>query len=847
MHKHLLHLGLATSFIASIAVLSGCKPENESRSEESTTAAATGDGTRMASVKIATSPQPLAGPPGDIINEVSAARPHQETQGNPNLDVVVVPSSPLESGTTGIPLDGTTLPPVDVASPSQEGVYETGVGQGTAAGTEATPAVSAAIQSSQAPQSNVTSDAPLAANPQSTPQDSQEDGFEHASTSAAPSVAVDTLMDGSTPRRMAAQAPTGEYSIEANAMQAADAPLQTDVVETGAQPTGSGPQVASTPIATDGDVASTEKAGQLPPFHWSATVRGSNCVEECIATDQVEQNKSYRLEISLKEYAESGVASTAIKTIIEEAATRSEPYTFKLVPLFVDGIGPARDNDAKSADLVVTKPGLQGNPWGTGTVKFSVLPEAKRCAQMIVSVWDTGLRVAYDAFIVTLPVTKDSDRSHCRDLLDPRIKRDSPSLVSMTDAFKADVSETDTEAENRISLYAFQLPIASKDSYAFAVLNAVDAPTEVIGWKLKRPLSRGFGVNSLNFNKMASQDRTRMIGAEEGEWIYENTSKFILDNLFAARGPRANETRMFEQIRRFINTRETVTFSVQLYIPLEGDDEYGMMFLPLRIMAAPGSKFFLKDFDQFSPLSGAANEDDNCISDWQLILNPKLDEGGSLPSILPSNEFTAEAGVIDHLKGLPPERWRMATLSSYDDIKNYFDPQPSANEAVAGEVGVKQQGGTGLIIAAHYGQGTLGLEGEKQLPISRIQKTFPSNSVAILAACETASPTEADGIINQLRERQVNAFLASPLKVPTDYALGFVEQLIARIDNAYRNRETPTINELFRDAMKAMETAPGNSVANKALGREYVLVGNRNLRLCKLPEDPGASSDETDN
>lgn len=179
--------------------------------------------------------------------------------------------------------------------------------------------------------------------------------------------------------------------------------------------------------------------------------------------------------------------------------------------------------------------------------------------------------------------------------------------------------------------------------------------------------------------------------------------------------------------------------------------------------------------------------------------------------------------------------WRPQALSIYEDIEGYFEPESVSEKAKqAAEDRSEADGGTGLIILAHYGDGKLGLDRDLELPVSQLTRPFPYGSAAILAACETATPTEANGIVRQLRGNRVDTFLTSPLKVPVPYAVSLVTQLVAKIDHAYANGETPTLRQLYDDAMDAVGNEPNANEESRHQGREYVLAGNAERRLCKL-------------
>lgn len=556
-----------------------------------------------------------------------------------------------------------------------------------------------------------------------------------------------------------------------------------------------------------------ENAAPTPGLYWKAAALSQYCDAECEDQKQVRRGDEYLLRVRLNERVEDrGRATESLGRVVADGRV----HRFKLIPLFLDGVGFG--GGVHAVDLRIMRPGSAQDDWGTADIPFSVLPEARGCAQMIVSVWDTGMRQAFDAFLVTFPVV-GAGASGCQDPLHPATILAGPSLVSVTDVFHPWVASEFETAQDRISIYAFELPLATRDSYGVAVLDH-GGTKSFEGWKLNRPLSRGFGDHAANFSAVAEQDRKRMRGATPGQWIYRQTAEFIRDNLFTDKAGRRDA---FDRIRGFVNAHEGVDVSLQLYVPLPGGDEYGLMFLPLRIMAAPGSEIFSNDFNQYSPLSGAVEPVDRCISRWQVIVNPDFAKSDGSPAGM----SFAVADAIARLKALEKNSWRNASLSSYDDIREYLGADEDGNDT-------GDDGATGLVVIAHYGRGMLGLENEEKLPISAIRRRFPPGSAAFLAACETAIPTEADGLIRQLRNGNVETFVASPLQVPVTYVVPLMDRFVTQLGDAYAKGRTPTVGELYRDAIEAMKSGSGAEIGERVLGREFVLVGNPDRRLCKL-------------
>jgi hypothetical protein len=580
--------------------------------------------------------------------------------------------------------------------------------------------------------------------------------------------------------------------------------------------TGRLPELLGPTVSSSMNLAAADP--QIPAPHWQTAIHDPEC-QDCKAIGTMNTGKPYRIRISLDEKQEgTGTASTSTASILRRLKV-NETYQFKLVPIYVNGIAPLIGTDPKPVDLVARWPQDGSTNWGEATLDIRVLPEARRCAQMIVSVWDFDMRVAHDAFMVTFPLPGFRNGvSNCRNPLQPDERLDGPKLLSVSDVFKPDVPQPAVPTGNRISLYAFQLPIPTGDSYAFVALAPAGSETTVRGWKLMSPLKTSFGSGSAFSNK-ALRDRNKMRSAEPGDWIYKETARFIREGLFLGVGVagRLDGQDAFKEIQSFVNDKEEVDFFAQLYVPIT-IEEQGMMFLPLRTMTASNSVFFKKDFRLLSPLPSTPDEGE-CISDWKVILDGDM----------------ASSDVFNSLKKLKQKPWRDVSLHTYEDILAYFDPEsvsPMAEKAAFNRA--QEPGGIGLIIAAHYGGGKLGLDKE-DLPINQLKRPFPRGSAAILAACETAAPSEAGGIINQLRDRQVDAFLASPLKVPTPYALSMVNYLTKRIDEAYENGATPTLRELYSSAMDDVGKEDPTNLEINNLGREYVMVGNLERRLCKRP------------
>ena len=212
-----------------------------------------------------------------------------------------------------------------------------------------------------------------------------------------------------------------------------------------------------TPFVRELDQVFVTSSRTIEPPTWRTTVRSLGSTDSDVK--QVEERKAYVLNVRLsnhEEGSETGQIADEFLRVVE--AIQDGSSTFKLVPLFVDGLVPYEDTDAQPKPLPVRKPEEPGL-WGQASLHFTVLPNAKKCASLVISVWDVGLNVAYDAFLITVPVSKPGEASRCPDPLRPGSLLLEPSLVSVSDVFEPPVASPEMATSDSISIYAFELPI----------------------------------------------------------------------------------------------------------------------------------------------------------------------------------------------------------------------------------------------------------------------------------------------------------------------------------------------------------------------------------------------------
>lgn len=214
---------------------------------------------------------------------------------------------------------------------------------------------------------------------------------------------------------------------------------------------------------------------------------------------------------------------------------------------------------------------------------------------------------------------------------------------------------------------------------------------------------------------------------------------------------------------------------------------------------------------------------DKCIGDWMFAVPHALEKVSG--AIMPPNFFPAK---------IPGQR-----ISDIDRLREYL----AATASVATTGGVPFASmvtpAVGFVVLAHQDEGVMWFaESTNHIMPHDIEKTFPTGSVGIFAACSAASAKGRNAaLLQRLNEQGIDTLIASPFTIDAGYGVVFASSFAEVVAGIASDQPPPTILELFdktiaRTAQKFKDRTDGEY---GELGLEYVLLGNPAIRLCAPP------------
>ncbi|MGH8109169.1 MAG: hypothetical protein ACREO1_10705 [Arenimonas sp.] len=564
---------------------------------------------------------------------------------------------------------------------------------------------------------------------------------------------------------------------------------------------------------------------------WDADVSPeSECFPSCAPFISITRGKTYNLNLSVvAEAVEARISS--ILDVAVKATPKGESLKVNLVPIFASGVSPSSNTAYHTSyPLSLKRPVLSpstepAQKWGSTKIPFVVNSFARGCAQIVVSVWNEEMTIALDSLLVTVPVDGFIGQTSCRDPANGNLRLQKTMVQSMADVVDIFADPRSMESKsNRVGIHVFEVGASRGDSYAVVVIHTGSTEAQVSGWRLVSTITESFRTDQ-EFQNRVTLDRKQLSQTESGRWAYQKTAEFIKKKLFTAESPSQvpgmSAEQTFDAIKAAIESDPKTRVSAQFFVP-GGADGNERMYLPLRMLAAPNSKLIAGDFVLIEPISASnTNNSSTCISKWNVLTGPSILKNLEEPHRLIANRITA----------LHEKSWRAPTIASHDGVKAFFNPAAGSSAAPTSP--------EGIVLLAHYGAGGIEIESDiEKIDMEDIKRSFAPGSVAFLAACGTAAPNASNGLIHNLHQRNIDSFVASPLSVPADYALVLTEHLLKAIDSSYENHKTPTLQELYAEAVEATSLHYKNTngfIGDGHQHLEYVLIGDPTIRLCNLP------------
>jgi hypothetical protein len=266
------------------------------------------------------------------------------------------------------------------------------------------------------------------------------------------------------------------------------------------------------------------------------------------------------------------------------------------------------------------------------------------------------------------------------------------------------------------------------------------------------------------------------------------------------------------------NSEKTPVVVARLFSSEIVDGRNRTAILPLGLLSATGPDPVLsKPIVVVQPLPRERYTRDTCIEPWTFAVPAELQ------------------GVVDEkdrsLLKEPPQ-WYGQRLHNLEAFKSYLIGRDERGSGKA----------EGLLVLAHQGGGQLWFNdpGERIQP-QEIRRIYPAGSVAVLAACSTASPDGNNrAILERLNLLGIDALIASPFPVTIHYGVPLALEFAALVGEHYRAGRTRTFLELFTEATRRTAQLLAGSGRFEQMGLEYVVLGDPDVTLCGPPDASAA-------
>jgi hypothetical protein len=277
-----------------------------------------------------------------------------------------------------------------------------------------------------------------------------------------------------------------------------------------------------------------------------------------------------------------------------------------------------------------------------------------------------------------------------------------------------------------------------------------------------------------------------------------------------------------EALLRAVNTAKE-KFPTVLIRAVDAKDK--RFLVPLGLLTAKiKTPIFTKSMTVITPLPveryPAARA---CINTWTLAVPESLENDSS---------SRAELVEADKIVEFPRVKTEAELRQYVSDGGKYIQSVGSAASPSKAE---------GLILLAHHSPTFIWFQdGSERVASEQLKRNFPIGSVAVFAACSTASPEgKYQEWVTKLNKHGVDAMIVSPFPVLIEYATRFALNFGLQAQNARDKHERPSFLELFRAARDAtsdkFKKLYGDNTGFNEMALEFVVAGDYSIRMCANP------------
>ena len=586
-----------------------------------------------------------------------------------------------------------------------------------------------------------------------------------------------------------------------------------------------------------------------PPCGWRRPIPGLPCP---VGTAKRAAKNTLVLSLSLDNLLArfASPAGGGLQRRIEEL--EGAPFDLAVIPVLTDGsvelaengerveyftfnpakLMPPRElsaDEAANTDPIKLAKRARAASAGKLELPLFFTERAPACTYVTLAIWDGQLRQPIDSLTVPVSVGPEPG-DHCADGdADPSVRSGVTSFVSF-----ADVATGEAQATS-LSLHSFEFQLKNDMRSFVVVAGHENGKPYVYGWETERPIS---ALLSRTGALPAEIKAARKVLADpkkntkDRQHAYGKAGAYLRDALFTARPDRdpgiAAAKDALATFKR-ISSSAAQRLTVHARFTTPGRNGQELFYSPLRLLAAAGADGLAGDIRVIQPLPKRHGTAQTCIDRWTIIAGPNL---------VTKEEDPDAKDALDAM--LAAQRgWVAETISHSTRLSSFFageDPPPATAPVAPAEPA--EHRAEGLLLLAHHSDdaGFYFDEGQAVM-VERAKRSFRPGSVAVLAACATASAGSADGFLKWLNTSRVDGVVASPFLVDASYATLMSHEIFKELDRAYTKGDTPTLAEILQTAVSKVGKPEGTDAADNPLqleGMEYVVAGNADVRLCRL-------------
>jgi hypothetical protein len=550
--------------------------------------------------------------------------------------------------------------------------------------------------------------------------------------------------------------------------------------------------------------------------------------------EKLELTKDYEfvLDISrLLRKAEAG--ATVSPAAAKEIAGAESVVKLKLRFMFIGGV-----LEADSADGVVEHPLIvnieklrkidlspdEQKQWQAGTlstkeyltkasagnVTLGVKTVGNGCGSVVMSIWDgTGLR-PLDHLVYDFKVGNTDSCS-----TEGRLQAGADSALSIASRGNLNAAQ---KADAVFHIFEFN-PNSTKDEgsivwFVDAKARAKGSAGGVYAWRTESSVKL---YVQKELPALITAARAAAMTAVPGETPYGDVAERLRKKIFTVKVPAVDGVIAQQAERAFAqlvnNSSSEAVILARLAASVDNLD-----YVPLGLLSARTSKpFFTKSFITVQPLPRERFLGGKvCVDPWTLGVPVGL-QGLTTPQ------------VVEQLKNFSlgaQQSSRFGLARTIETLGSQLNKSAT----------VKASRGEGIVVLSHHANGQLWFgDMLKGLDSGDIAREFLPGSVALLSACSMAGDGPfANKLIDRLNTLNVDTMIVSPFPVNVDFGTLLALNFIREVSEAYSNKRTPTIAELYSLAWKAT-VAQLLKLRDRNLhemGLEFVLLGDPSIRLC---------------